>query len=79
VTGKYSDDPFDGWDDNLGPVKEEPDCFLCNDSGCSSCSHHPHCDCVDCFERVVDEYEMWDAPDRLEPAYTGPFDDEFPF
>lgn len=77
MTGKYSDDPFDDWDDDLGSPKEEPDCTSCNDMGCSSCSHPVHCDCANCAEGIVQEYEIWEAPDR--PVFAGPSDDEFPF
>lgn len=31
------DDFDDDWHDDECPVKEEPDCFSCNDNGCSSC------------------------------------------
>lgn len=74
-------DPYDDWwdDDDYGQPKEEPDCFSCNDMGCSSCSHHAHCDCAYCFEHAVAEYEIWDDPERPEPVYAGPYVDEPPF
>lgn len=72
-----NDDDWD-WDDDPVSPKEEPDCYSCNDAGCRACARHPEsCDCADCFEHAVAEYEIWDAPDH--PVYAGPFVDEPPF
>jgi hypothetical protein len=68
------DDLWDDWDDDLGPIKEEPDCYACNDSGCSSCSHAYQCDCAMCADAHIASFEFLDDLDTG-LIYAGPADE----